>query len=84
MSDHTVTLVLKNRKYEPPACPLMETGFTSGGDSLPVPRLALTEAHYTQQDTSMNSKIWELFPIFGPSEIEAAFFSMLAMSVALL
>lgn len=38
--------------------------FTTGGDSMAIKdRLPLTEDHYTQKDTSMNRKIWDLIPL---------------------
>lgn len=46
--------------------------FSTGGDSLIIKeRLPLTEAHYSQTDTSMNSKIWDLIPIMEQRELES-------------
>lgn len=37
---------------------------TSGGDDITIERLAsFTDAHYSQQDKSLNNTLWSLIPI---------------------
>lgn len=44
---------------------------TLGGDKIVLKnRLPLTDDHYSQKDTSMNHKIWELIPLSGPGTEE--------------
>lgn len=47
----------------------VQTPFTVGGDSLPVNRLPLTDAHYTQEDKSLNHEIWNVIPLGPKGEV---------------
>lgn len=45
---------------------------TSGGTSIPIDRLPLTQEHFSQKDKTMNKAIWALFPIDKtPQELTA-------------
>lgn len=47
-------------KYENGA---FNSEFTAGGDTLALPRLAVTDKVMDQSDKSLNRKLWELYPV---------------------
>jgi hypothetical protein len=47
----------------------VQAPFTVGGDSLPVNRLPLRAAHYTQEDKMPNGEIWNVIPLGPKGEV---------------
>lgn len=56
----------KDRKFKSPfpTDRYAHSYFTGGGDSLPIERVPLTDAHYRQHDTSLNGQVWGVLPTF--------------------